>query len=107
MVVLVYRNGIGLDAAALFPVTSSLTSRTRFSLDLGLDANAYVSGFVPGVSGLKLYTLCPHVLAQYETRVSNKLIFLTEGSLSYAFSQGGSGLVYPGVRGGFNFRPSP
>ena len=45
-VVLVFGNGVGVDAAALFPLTGSLNSPSRFSIGAGLDANVYVSGFV-------------------------------------------------------------
>lgn len=103
-VLYVFANGVGLDAAVLFPVRGSLGTPSRFSLGVGLDANAYVSGFVPYSSGFNVYSLRPHALAQLETRLSPNVTFLAEGSLGYAFIPGGSGIVYPGVRVGLNFR---
>ena len=64
----------------------------------------YVSGFVPYSSGFNVYSLCPHVLAQFETRLGPRTMFVAEGSLGYAFMPGGSGVVSHGVRLGLNFR---
>ena len=75
-----------------------------FANGVGLDANAYVSGFVPYSSGFNVYSLRPHVLAQFETRLGPRTMFVAEGSLGYAFVPGGSGVVSPGVRVGLNFR---
>ncbi len=102
-VVLVFGNGVGVDAAALFPLTGSLNSPSRFSIGAGLDANVYVSGFVDAGQGFNVYSLRPHLLAQYETRLSRSVTLFTEASVGYAFSAGG-GLIYPGLRLGLNFR---
>lgn len=103
-VLYVFANGVGLDAAVLFPLRGDLRTPSRFSLGAGLDANAYISGFVPYSSGFNIYSLRPHVLAQFETRLNSRTMFVAEGSLGYAFIPGGSGIVYPGVRVGLNFR---
>ncbi len=109
-VLYVFGNGVGLDADVLFPVSGSLETPTRFSLGGGLDLNAYASGYFltcsldAGCAGFpNLFSLRPHLLAQYEWRLNPKLTLFTEGSLGYAISNVGS-VVYPGVRLGLNFR---
>ena len=102
-VLFVFANGVGADAAILFPITGTRETPSRFSLGAGMDANLYLSNFVDGTN-TSAYTLRPHVLAQYETRLSQRVTFFTEGSVGYAFSPGNGGIVYPGIKLGINFR---
>ena len=102
-VLFVFANGVGADAAVLFPITGTRDTPSRFSLGAGMDANLYLSNFVDGTN-TSAYTLRPHVLAQYETRLSQKVTLFSEASVGYAFSPGNGGIVYPGIKVGINFR---
>ncbi|WP_420594795.1 hypothetical protein [Deinococcus sp.] len=103
-VLFVFANGVGADAAVLFPITGTRDTPSRFSLGAGLDANAYFATLLDNPNGSGVYVLRPHVLAQYETRLSQRVTFFTEGSLGYAFSFNDGGIVYPGIKLGINFR---
>jgi len=114
-IVVVFGNGVGLDAAVLFPISGSLATRSRVSLGGGLDINTYVAPYFDGMNcgendsrpcshGLNLVAFRPHVLVQYETRLNQKVIFFTEASLGYAIAPQTGSVVYPGFRVGLNFR---
>lgn len=105
--------GIGADAAALFPVVGDLNTPSRLSLGAGLDVDVFFASLIIGDcasptacgnSAAAAVAYRPHVLVNYERRLSDNVTFFTEGSIGVAIAPELGHIVYPGLRLGLNFR---